>query len=141
MVKGDSGFGQLDGVGVVVEVGTSMERRDGQYSTPLLDCPMVCNRGRCRVGNAVAWGGAGGTGPDSSSYGEWRSSKPPACWWGGGVRSVALIGGGPVIQRSLRHLGVPTGIPERCAARARAMRVEAGAIGVDDKVATYDCGS
>ena len=60
----------------------------------------------------------------------------PRC--GGRLRLVALIEQARVIQRILRHLGLPTEIPEARPARAPPRMVHVPELGWDDDVATFD---
>ena len=63
----------------------------------------------------------------------------PRC--GGRMRLVALIEQAGVVQRILRHLGLPTEIPEPRPARAPPSRVDVPDLRWDDDVATFDAES
>ena len=59
----------------------------------------------------------------------------PRC--GGRLRLLALIEQAEVIERILRHLGLPTEIPAPCAARAPPL-IELGAGRIDDTPNVFD---
>ena len=60
----------------------------------------------------------------------------PRC--GGRLRLIALIEHASVIQRILRHLGMPTEIPEPRAARAPPLPLAVRTRYVDDDAATFE---
>ena len=60
----------------------------------------------------------------------------PRC--GGRLRLIALIEHASVIQRMLRHLGLPTEIPEARPARAPPLPLAARARHVDDDATAFD---
>ena len=62
----------------------------------------------------------------------------PRC--GGRLRLVALIEQAAIIARILKHLGVPTDVPDPCAARAPPLPIELGGTSMDDSSA-FDFGS